>query len=313
MRLFRICSALNLSEETVVLKAIDTGLPVSDQLLDCNVNAKLNDELFRATACELLGEAEGAKFVAEIKQQGAEAENKKCAKAGERNRSGVKFGKKQATNTDAIARIRGVDPAAAAEFWNKVNSAAQRRLSTYEVLTLLRAQEARASTIAPDELASIVKPPAKPPASPPTSQSSTSRTIVSTETPTNDCTPEVTGKGPPEPTEPDLKATLAQRHALSSVQAEELYNLLATMTPLGFTSSKQLSKYIVTQHLARQYPNISGIVRMEQGEREWDFKGGFPPKIYAIVCEELGLRNQGTRARPVGFTSFKDLYSSGGR
>jgi hypothetical protein len=47
---------------------------------------------------------------------------------------------------------------------------------------------------------------------------------------------------------------------------------------------------------------------MEKDDTEWDFHGGFPPDIYKVICRELDLDNQGTRARPVGFTRFKDVY-----
>ena len=46
---------------------------------------------------------------------------------------------------------------------------------------------------------------------------------------------------------------------------------------------------------------------MKKEGDEWDFPGGFPRNIYKIICEELKLRNQGTDARPVKFTSFKDI------
>lgn len=111
-----------------------------------------------------------------------------------------------------------------------------------------------------------------------------------------------------QPVSSDLQATLAQRYGLSPVESKELYELLAFMAPMEFTTSKQLSNFIVNQQLGRQYPNISGIVRMEQDGHEWDFNGGFPPRIYAIVCDELELSNQGTRARPIRFTSFRELY-----
>ncbi len=310
MRLFKVSTALNLSAETVVLGAIDTGLPVSDQLLDCDLNAKLDNELLRATARELLGEAEGDKFVAELSQKTAEAkekrQEKKKARAAKRRQVSTHSAKPPKTNTDAIARIRGVDSASAAEFWNEVNAAAKRRLSTYEVLMLLRAHGKRASTISPQDLASAVQPPAAPPK--PAKKPEASRPTPSVQSLRKSQPAKPTTTRPRPPASSDLQATLAQRYGLGTVEAEELYELLASMTPEGFTTSKQLSNFIVTRQLGYQYPNISGIVRMEQDGREWDFKGGFPPRIYAIVCDELGLRSQRTRARPVGFTSFRDLY-----
>ena len=84
--------------------------------------------------------------------------------------------------------------------------------------------------------------------------------------------------------------------------------LLPWMRPLNFTHSKQLSAYIVKHQLGYRYPNISGIVRMEEAGTEWDFHGGFPPDIYKVICMELNLDNQRTSARPVSFTPFKNFY-----
>ena len=308
MRLFKICSALNLSAETVVLGAIDTGIPVSNQLIDCDLNAKLSDELLRATARELLGESEGDKFVAEINQQAEDAKVKRRetneAKEAEMKQTSARA---PTPNTDAIARIRGVDPSSAAEFLNRVNAAANSRLSTYEVLVLLRAQGERASTITPQALVSNVQPlPA--PTKPASKTTSPPRPLPSAQAPRTDKPTQPACASPQQPVNSDLQATLAKRYDLNPVESEELYELLAFMTPKEFTTSKQLSNFIVTQKLGYQYPNISGIVRMKQDGNEWDFEGGFPPKIYAIVCDELGLNNQGTRARPIGFTSFRNLY-----
>lgn len=97
-------------------------------------------------------------------------------------------------------------------------------------------------------------------------------------------------------------------HNLEKTEADELHQLLIEMRPLDFTHSKQLSTYITKHKLGNKYQNISGIVRMREGDTEWDFRGGFPPRIYKIICKELGLSNQGTPARPVGFKPFKDVY-----
>ena len=50
-----------------------------------------------------------------------------------------------------------------------------------------------------------------------------------------------------------------------------------------------------------------GILQMELDGTTWNFKGGFPPNIYARVCDELGLSNNGTRARAVAFESFGNI------
>lgn len=91
------------------------------------------------------------------------------------------------------------------------------------------------------------------------------------------------------------------------VEEKEFEELVAEMKPLGITESREVSRYIMNNRLGYKYKNISGIVKMEQNGTSWHFKGGFPPIIYARLCEELGLSNQGTRARVVGFKAFKDL------
>lgn len=101
---------------------------------------------------------------------------------------------------------------------------------------------------------------------------------------------------------------IAKKHCLEKIKADELYQLVTEMRPLGFTHSKELSNYIVRHKLGYRYPNISGIVIMEDGGTEWEFPGGFPPDIYKMICIELDLANQGTSARPVAFTPFKDVY-----
>lgn len=101
---------------------------------------------------------------------------------------------------------------------------------------------------------------------------------------------------------------IRKKHNLTKPEAEELVQLLKEMRPLNFIFSKRLSAYIVNNRLGYRYPNISGIVRMEESGREWDFNGGFPVRIYKIICYELELKNQGTDARPIGFIPFKDIY-----
>lgn len=99
---------------------------------------------------------------------------------------------------------------------------------------------------------------------------------------------------------------LILKYNLDYEMAKELNELLRNVESLNFSYSKQLSEYIVKNKLGYQYPNISGIVRMRESGTEWDFPGGFPPRIYAIICEELGLKNQQTRAEPIAFRPFKE-------
>jgi hypothetical protein len=50
---------------------------------------------------------------------------------------------------------------------------------------------------------------------------------------------------------------------------------------------------------------------MRESGTEWDFRGGFPPHIYRIVCLELGLGDRHSNAVAVGFKSFADSENQG--
>lgn len=90
-------------------------------------------------------------------------------------------------------------------------------------------------------------------------------------------------------------------------EKDEFQSLVDEMTKFGFTHSSQVSNYIVSNRLGYKYKNISGVLQMELDGTTWNFKGGFPPKIYARLCGELGLSNNGTRARALSFESFGNI------
>lgn len=222
--------------------------------------------------------------------------------------------KHRMTNTDRIAQIRCIDSAAAVHFWNQVCAATGHDLSTYDVLMLLLVRGEQASTISALELGetyhsrtqleepatAIASPAIKPSLSRPPE---TQRVIAEADVKNIiHFTRDQFGA--------KCRAELAEKHLLTTTAADELYKLLKDVSSLGFKRSKELSNYIVSQKLGDKYPNISGIVTMKEEGREWDFRGGFPPKIYAIICDELELNNQGTRARAVKFKSFKEMQSS---
>ncbi len=100
---------------------------------------------------------------------------------------------------------------------------------------------------------------------------------------------------------------LAKRHSLSQVEIEELSTLLKDMKSKNFVYSNELSKYIKHYNLGSKYPNISGIVKMQNSSDTWDFDGGFPRNIYRIICQELSLVDQGTSAKAIDFLSYKQL------
>ena len=91
------------------------------------------------------------------------------------------------------------------------------------------------------------------------------------------------------------------------IESNEFQQLIAEMTPLGFTNSSQVSSYIMRNKLGLKYKHISGVVTMKKDGSTWDFKGGFPPKIYAEICSALDLDNNGSYAKVVSFNSFNEL------
>lgn len=107
--------------------------------------------------------------------------------------------------------------------------------------------------------------------------------------------------------EEERKKLEEERNRLNEIKDNEFEELVAEMKPKGFTHSKQVSHYIMRHRLGEKFKHISGIVVMEQGGDRWNFNGGFPPDVYAMLCNRLGLYNQGTAARAIGFTPFKDL------
>jgi cold shock CspA family protein len=103
------------------------------------------------------------------------------------------------------------------------------------------------------------------------------------------------------------QAMADQRATQERLEEDEFRQLVAEMSEQEFTHSKQVSAYIVRHKLGHKYKHISGILEMELDGDVWNFNGGFPPKIYAQLCDALGLRNQRSRAVPGAFTPYKDI------
>ncbi len=103
------------------------------------------------------------------------------------------------------------------------------------------------------------------------------------------------------------KKIMEEQRAQQEIEDNEFKKLIAEMSSLGFTHSQQVSLYIMRNRLGYKYKNISGVVKMQKEGNTWNFKGGFSTLIYAQICSELNLDNQGSRARVVGFNSFKKL------
>ena len=98
----------------------------------------------------------------------------------------------------------------------------------------------------------------------------------------------------------------AEKEAQRKAEEAEFDALVAEFKPLGFSHSSQVSNYIVQNSLGYKYKNISGYVTMESSERQWEFKGGFPPNIYARLCNALELDNYHSGAKATQFESFED-------
>lgn len=94
---------------------------------------------------------------------------------------------------------------------------------------------------------------------------------------------------------------------LKGVELEEFNLLVNEVSSKGFSGTWQVSEYIVKNRLGDKYQNISGILKMTNGKSTWNFNGGFPPKIFAMLCKELGLGHKGTDSTVVSFKSFKNV------
>ncbi|CAI0839033.1 Uncharacterised protein [Serratia proteamaculans] len=92
-----------------------------------------------------------------------------------------------------------------------------------------------------------------------------------------------------------------------SVEEQEFNKLVAELSGLGFTHSSEVSEYIIKNNLGTKYKNISGILQMKKRGDKWSFGGGFPPYIYARLCQKLRLKNKGSQARPGEFTPYKNV------
>lgn len=94
---------------------------------------------------------------------------------------------------------------------------------------------------------------------------------------------------------------------IESVNEKEFNELVTELSVQGFTHSSEVSEYIVKNNLGAKYKNISGVLQMKKRGDEWSFEGGFPPNIYARLCQKLKLKNKGSQARPGEFTPYKNV------
>lgn len=87
----------------------------------------------------------------------------------------------------------------------------------------------------------------------------------------------------------------------------EFQQLVDEMKSFNFSNSSDVSNYILKNKLGYKYKTISGELEMHKNGESWKFKGGFSPDIYARLCSELGLSNNGSNATAGKFESFRSL------
>jgi hypothetical protein len=93
----------------------------------------------------------------------------------------------------------------------------------------------------------------------------------------------------------------------AQLEDAEFEALVDEVSAKGFTESREVSNYIMANKLGRKYRHISGVLELERDGEAWRYHGGFPPHIYARLCEALGLGQKPSDARVAGFKSFSDL------
>lgn len=110
----------------------------------------------------------------------------------------------------------------------------------------------------------------------------------------------------------DEEARRAISAAEETAKRKEFDALVAEIAAYGFTRSSDVSRYIVKNKLGYKYKKISGYITMELDGRQWEFKGGFPPDVYAQLCDALGLGNNGSASKVVYFESFENHKNRSG-
>lgn len=110
----------------------------------------------------------------------------------------------------------------------------------------------------------------------------------------------------------DLRVKLSDESNLYDfeeiVSEFEFNQMLKEFENKDFSLSSQVSKYIIYNNIGKKYQYISGNLQMMRGNNHdsvWNFKGGIAPQYFARLCQELGLGTKETNARVVSFKSFK--------
>jgi len=204
-------------------------------------------------------------------------------------------------NVDKIAELRGTSSIEAIDFWNQVCTVAGTRLSTDKVLEALLAQGANAAIITAEQLAKAQK----------CIEPEKRRRIVPKRTETTISKYFGGFRATKIRKKVQKNASIYKNSTdLRRTEEEEFRKLVEEMSAIGFTRSSQVSKYIVTKKLGHKYKHISGLLEMEMDGHVWDFDGGFPKDIYARLCKEMGLSNQGSDAVVRKFTPYKNILTT---
>ena len=103
-----------------------------------------------------------------------------------------------------------------------------------------------------------------------------------------------------------MRVEAIKRHELEEI---EFAQLVDEVKALGFTESRQVSSYIIANKLSAKYKYISGILEMERDQDAWQYRGGFPPRIYARLCDAFGLGRKDSGARVKSFRAFSDVQN----
>lgn len=81
------------------------------------------------------------------------------------------------------------------------------------------------------------------------------------------------------------------RNDATKEEIKEFECLVAECRELGFTTSKQVSEYIMKNKLGEKYKHISADLHLQAGGASWVFQGGILPEYYKKLCTELGIAN----------------------
>jgi hypothetical protein len=100
---------------------------------------------------------------------------------------------------------------------------------------------------------------------------------------------------------------LMSRYRLRYYEARELTHVIDICIQQNFIFSRDLSNFIIENNLGFYFPNICGVLYMNDGCNQWKFYGGFSQKIYKILCFELNLVSRRSNASTTRFIPYKNF------